>query len=371
MGRGAGPAQPDPLRPARFGSGSRAAGAIRSSSCRTSPTALPARLPCAAACSRTRASFPPPTPTRAGATWCASTSAWSPTRCPARACARASWEGRPKPSPTMKATFASRSRRAAASALACGRKSSSSWWKRNSPKRRHGYSCPLKRARFGVISDIDDTIVSSHVANKLKMILTAALSNSRTRKPFAGVAAFYRALHAGVNPFFYVSKSPWNLYAPLVEYLEVQGLPLGPLLLRDFGLLRQKEHKREGDRGHPDHLPEAQVHPDRRQRRGGSGDLQRRRAPLPGAHPRDLYPFSEPEKNRGNREAGHGSCKNRLPAGALAGLRAGGGARRGRGADSAVRAARGARGEGFRQQLLEGGGFERRTEVVPLPLLAA
>ena len=56
-----------------------------------------------------------------------------------------------------------------------------------------------------------------------------------------GVAAFYRALHAGVNPFFYVSKSPWNLYAPLVEYLEVQGLPLGPLLLRDFGLRFEKE----------------------------------------------------------------------------------------------------------------------------------
>ncbi|HWM40943.1 MAG TPA: phosphatase domain-containing protein [Burkholderiales bacterium] len=104
---------------------------------------------------------------------------------------------------------------------------------------------PPKRARFGVISDIDDTIVSSHVANKLKMILTAALSNSRTRKPFAGVAAFYRALHAGVNPFFYVSKSPWNLYAPLVEYLEVQGLPLGPLVLRDFGLASSRNHKRE------------------------------------------------------------------------------------------------------------------------------
>jgi phosphatidate phosphatase APP1 len=104
---------------------------------------------------------------------------------------------------------------------------------------------PSERAKFGVISDIDDTIVASHVANKLKMILTVALSNARTRKPFQGVAAFYRALHAGVNPVFYVSKSPWNLYAPLIEYLEVQGLPLGPLLLRDFGFRREKEHKRK------------------------------------------------------------------------------------------------------------------------------
>ena len=102
---------------------------------------------------------------------------------------------------------------------------------------------PSRRARFGVISDIDDTVVRSHVTRKLRMILTVALSNARTRAPFPGVAAFYRALHAGVNPFFYVSKSPWNLYAPLVEYLEVQGLPQGPLLLRDFGWRSEKNHK--------------------------------------------------------------------------------------------------------------------------------
>jgi phosphatidate phosphatase APP1 len=83
------------------------------------------------------------------------------------------------------------------------------------------------------------------VARKLRMLLIAAFNNARTRKPFKGVAAFYRALHAGVNPVFYVSKSPWNLYAPIVEYLEVQGLPRGPVLLRDFGRRREKEHKRK------------------------------------------------------------------------------------------------------------------------------
>lgn len=103
---------------------------------------------------------------------------------------------------------------------------------------------PSPRARFGVISDIDDTVVWSNVGNKVKMVLALALSNARTRKPFPGVAAFYRALHAGVNPVFYVSKSPWNLYAPLVEFLEVQGLPAGPLQLRDYGLRMTKNHKK-------------------------------------------------------------------------------------------------------------------------------
>jgi phosphatidate phosphatase APP1 len=104
---------------------------------------------------------------------------------------------------------------------------------------------PPREAHFGVVSDIDDTIVESHVLSKWRMLLEAALSNARTRKPLPGVGAFYRALHRGVNPVFYVSKSPWNLYAPLVEYLEAQALPLGPLALRDFGLRMSRNHKSE------------------------------------------------------------------------------------------------------------------------------
>jgi phosphatidate phosphatase APP1 len=109
---------------------------------------------------------------------------------------------------------------------------------------------PPASARFGVISDIDDTVVQSHVTKKLRMVVGLALSNARTRKPFEGAAAFYRALQDGAggegNPIFYVSKSPWNLYVPLVDFLQIQGIPLGPLLLRDFGmhLLRSSgDHK--------------------------------------------------------------------------------------------------------------------------------
>ena len=107
---------------------------------------------------------------------------------------------------------------------------------------------PPANARFAVVSDIDDTVVQTHVMSKARMLLTVALSNARTRKPFAGVAAFSRALEAGVNqtgvnPFFYVSKSPWNLYVPLAEYLEVQGLPEGPLFLRNLGLRMPRDHK--------------------------------------------------------------------------------------------------------------------------------
>ena len=102
---------------------------------------------------------------------------------------------------------------------------------------------PAADAEFGVVSDLDDTIIQSDVTRKVRMLVKLALSNAHTRKPFEGVAAFYRALHRGRNPFFYVSKSPHNLYAPLVEFLQHQQLPAGPLLLRDFGLRPSKDHK--------------------------------------------------------------------------------------------------------------------------------
>jgi len=100
---------------------------------------------------------------------------------------------------------------------------------------------PPATARFGVISDIDDTVLWTNVTNKLNMALMLARSNPFTRKPFKGVAALYRALHAGAggaegNPVFYVSSSPWHLFDPLVEFLRLQKIPLGPLMLRELSV---------------------------------------------------------------------------------------------------------------------------------------
>ena len=99
---------------------------------------------------------------------------------------------------------------------------------------------PPASARYGVISDIDDTVVTTNVTSPLEMLTTVLLSNSHARTPFAGIAALYRALHEGrggdaVNPIFYVSNGPWNLYGLLVEFFKLNRIPLGPLFLRDFG----------------------------------------------------------------------------------------------------------------------------------------
>jgi phosphatidate phosphatase APP1 len=76
---------------------------------------------------------------------------------------------------------------------------------------------PPTDAEYGIISDIDDTVVETSATNVLKMSRTVFLHNARTRLPFAGVSAFYRSLQLGRNgkrnnPFFYVSSSPWNMY---------------------------------------------------------------------------------------------------------------------------------------------------------------
>jgi phosphatidate phosphatase APP1 len=114
---------------------------------------------------------------------------------------------------------------------------------------------PHADARFGVISDIDDTVIRTDATRLIRMLRRTLLENARTRLPFAGVAEFYRGLHGGVdavtgNPVFYVSSSPWNLYPVLTDFLEHQGIPLGPLILRDWGIsergilpTRHGEHK--------------------------------------------------------------------------------------------------------------------------------
>ena len=96
-------------------------------------------------------------------------------------------------------------------------------------------------SKFGVISDIDDTVMTTNVTNRVKMLVTTLASNEHTRVPFEGIAAFYRALQRGAggnenNPIFYVSSSPWNLYTLLIGFFKKHGIPLGPIFLKDLGI---------------------------------------------------------------------------------------------------------------------------------------
>lgn len=95
---------------------------------------------------------------------------------------------------------------------------------------------PPASAEFGVISDIDDTVLQSKATNYLAAARLMFLKNAKTRLPFEGVAELYQALHKnGRNPICYVSSSPWNLYEFLTDFFEYQDIPPGPLFLTDYG----------------------------------------------------------------------------------------------------------------------------------------
>lgn len=99
----------------------------------------------------------------------------------------------------------------------------------------------LPQARIGIISDIDDTILHTGITSWKTAAQLTFLHNARTRKPLQGVAKLYQALQAGpdagapLNPIFYVSSSPWNLYDLLEDFMELNAIPAGPIFLRDLG----------------------------------------------------------------------------------------------------------------------------------------
>ena len=93
---------------------------------------------------------------------------------------------------------------------------------------------PGPGARFGVLSDIDDTILETGVQRVGRMIHQTFTGSALTRTPFSGAPVLYRDLVAGVNPVFYVSSSPWNLHSFLLAFLRHRGFPMGPVLLRDL-----------------------------------------------------------------------------------------------------------------------------------------
>ncbi len=111
---------------------------------------------------------------------------------------------------------------------------------------------PSAQAEFGVISDIDDTIIHTGVVSSLKwqVIINTIFKRPEKRIPLEGAANFLRLLQQGrsghaANPVFYVSHSPWNLYRYLLYFLTKNNFPKGPILLRTFKSFLQRRKSRE------------------------------------------------------------------------------------------------------------------------------
>ena len=107
---------------------------------------------------------------------------------------------------------------------------------------------PSTTASFGVISDIDDTILHTGVVSSMKwrVVINTVFKTAGKRTPLKGAAEFYSLLHRGrsgeeANPIFYVSHSPWNLYRYLEFFLRKNNFPKGPILLRNFPKFRKRK----------------------------------------------------------------------------------------------------------------------------------
>lgn len=120
-----------------------------------------------------------------------------------------------------------------------------------------------------IISDIDDTVLVTHAAKRLRMIATTMFGNALTRQIFSGTPELYEALHHGPeetsegNPIHYVTSSPFNLHGLLQLIFQKNGVPMGPFFMTDWGIdadkwfkISHRDHKlaslEEAMKWHPD-----------------------------------------------------------------------------------------------------------------------
>ncbi len=104
---------------------------------------------------------------------------------------------------------------------------------------------PSLNSDYGIISDIDDTVLQTHVTSrfKLKMIYAIFFQDASQRLPMEGIVNLYQQFAKGgdgtrSNPIFYVSNSPWNLYDLIEAFMRIHQLPKGPILLRDIDIAK-------------------------------------------------------------------------------------------------------------------------------------
>ena len=91
---------------------------------------------------------------------------------------------------------------------------------------------------FIAVSDIDDTLLHSHISNKLLKFRTLMFTAMEDRKAVVSMMKLIRELHRmGVSPF-YLSNSEQNLYPLIYRFLLHNGFPPGPLFLKQMRKVR-------------------------------------------------------------------------------------------------------------------------------------
>ena len=91
----------------------------------------------------------------------------------------------------------------------------------------------IEEEGLSVISDIDDTVKVSNVADRRELLRNTLLREFRA---VPGMAAAYRRWEAAGAAFHYVSASPWQLSTCLCDFLGSASLPSGSMHLKLFRL---------------------------------------------------------------------------------------------------------------------------------------
>lgn len=90
---------------------------------------------------------------------------------------------------------------------------------------------------FGIISDIDDTIISTYLPRVALAIWNSFMQTEGNRQAVPGMARMYQHLlaeHPGA-PVIYVSTGAWSAVPFLRRFMARHGYPRGAMLLTDFG----------------------------------------------------------------------------------------------------------------------------------------
>ncbi|WP_411285713.1 App1 family protein [Lapillicoccus sp.] len=109
-----------------------------------------------------------------------------------------------------------------------------------------------REARLGIVSDIDDTVISTSLPRPFIAAWNTFVRQETTRHLVPGMAPMFRTLiaeHPGA-PTFYLSTGAWNTAPTLTRFLKRHGYPAGPMLMTDWGPTNTgwfrsgQEHKR-------------------------------------------------------------------------------------------------------------------------------
>ncbi len=90
---------------------------------------------------------------------------------------------------------------------------------------------------FGIISDIDDTVMVTALPRPFLAAWNTFVLNEHARTPVPGMAVLYERLtreNPGA-PVIYLSTGAWNVAPTLARFLSRNLYPSGPLLLTDWG----------------------------------------------------------------------------------------------------------------------------------------